>query len=90
MEILNDDHGKAILVFTVVTIIFLPLSFVTSFLGMNTSDIRNQTSGQGLFWTIAIPLAVFVTLIALGLAFREQIGQGFEDLLASVRKRKRS
>lgn len=41
-------------------------------------------------WTIAIALAVFVTLIALGLAFRDQIGQGFEDLLASVRKRERS
>jgi hypothetical protein len=28
-----EDHGKAILVFTIVTIIFLPLSFVSSFFG---------------------------------------------------------
>lgn len=34
-EITEEDHGKAILVFTIVTVIFLPLSFVTSFLGMN-------------------------------------------------------
>lgn len=34
VEINDDDHGKAILVFTVVTLVFLPLSFVTSFLGM--------------------------------------------------------
>lgn len=37
-----EDHGKAILVFTIVTIIFLPLSFVSSFFGMNFSDIRDM------------------------------------------------
>ena len=31
VEINDDDHGKAILVFTIVTLVFLPLSFVTSF-----------------------------------------------------------
>ncbi|KAF2189049.1 hypothetical protein K469DRAFT_626882 [Zopfia rhizophila CBS 207.26] len=57
-EINEEDHGKAILVFTVVTIIFLPLSFVTSYLGMNTSDIRDMSNKQSLFWEIAIPLTV--------------------------------
>jgi hypothetical protein len=57
-EINDEDHGKAILVFTVVTIIFLPLSFVTSYLGMNTSDIRDMEDKQSLFWEIAIPLTV--------------------------------
>jgi len=33
-EINEEDHGKAILVFTIITGIFLPLSFVTSYLGM--------------------------------------------------------
>ncbi|KXT14936.1 hypothetical protein AC579_3067 [Pseudocercospora musae] len=37
-----EDHGQAILVFTVVTIIFLPLNFVSSFFGMNFSDIRDM------------------------------------------------
>ena len=59
-EINEEDHGKAILVFTVVTIIFLPLSFVTSFLGMNTSDIRDMNNTQALFWEIAIPLTAMV------------------------------
>ena len=54
-EINEEDHGKAILVFTVVTIVFLPLSFVTSYLGMNTTDIRNMGSTQTLFWEIAVP-----------------------------------
>lgn len=34
LEINEEDHGKAIMVFTVVTVVFLPLSFVTSYLGM--------------------------------------------------------
>jgi hypothetical protein len=59
-EINEEDHGKAILVFTVVTIIFLPLSFVTSYLGMNTSDIRDMNNSQALFWEIAIPLTAVV------------------------------
>lgn len=56
LEINEEDHGKAIMVFTIVTVIFLPLSFVTSFLGMNTTDIRDMGSSSTLFWAIAIPL----------------------------------
>ena len=55
-EINEEDHGKAIFVFTVVTVIFMPLSFVTSYLGMNTSDIRDMENKQSLFWAIALPL----------------------------------
>ncbi|KAL4971763.1 hypothetical protein BDW66DRAFT_164757 [Aspergillus desertorum] len=39
VDIIQEDHGKAILVFTIVSTIFLPLSFVSSYLGMNTADI---------------------------------------------------
>lgn len=70
VEILDDDHGKAILVFTVVTLVFLPLSFVTSYMGMNTSDIRNQDAGQGRFWMIAAPLTSLVLGLALLLGYR--------------------
>jgi len=62
IEIYKEDHGKAILVFTLVTAIFLPLSFVTSYLGMNTADIRDMANTQTLFWKIAVPL----TSITLG------------------------
>ena len=48
-----EHHGKAVLVFTIVTIAFLPLSFVASNLGMNTNDIRNMTKNQSLFWIVA-------------------------------------
>ena len=64
-----EDHGKAILVFTVVTIIFLPLNFVSSFFGMNFSDIRNMEKTQWLFWAVAICVTVGVVASSVFLAF---------------------
>ncbi|CAI6314333.1 unnamed protein product [Periconia digitata] len=64
-----EDHGKAILVFTVVTIIFLPLSFVSSFFGMNFSDIRDMERTQRLFWIVAGSLTVATVAFSIFLAF---------------------
>ena len=64
LEVQQENNGNAIIVFTIVTIIFLPLSWATSYLGMNTTDIRDLEKGQWLFWAIALP----VTSIVIGLA----------------------
>ncbi|KAJ4359827.1 uncharacterized protein N0V89_000383 [Didymosphaeria variabile] len=64
-----EDHGKAILVFTIITIIFLPLSFVSSFFGMNFADIRDMDRTQGLFWIIAGSLTAGTVAFAIFLAF---------------------
>ncbi|KAK0878679.1 hypothetical protein LTR87_007540 [Friedmanniomyces endolithicus] len=69
VNIRMEDHGKAILVFTVVTIIFLPLSFVASFFGMNVTDIRNTTRTQSLFWVVAVCLTFGVVSLSIFLAF---------------------
>lgn len=75
-----EDHGKAILVFTIVTIIFLPLSFVSSFFGMNTSDIRDMQTSQWVFWVVAVALTVTVVAFAMFLAFYG--GSMYESLLS--------
>ncbi|EME85400.1 uncharacterized protein MYCFIDRAFT_213846 [Pseudocercospora fijiensis CIRAD86] len=56
----KDRQEAAIMVFTVVTLIFLPLSFVASVFGMSTSDIRDMSQGQWLYWAVAIPVTVVV------------------------------
>jgi Mg2+ and Co2+ transporter CorA len=56
-------------VFTIVTIVFLPLSFVSSFFGMNTNDIRNMTSNQSIFWIVSCALTVGVVGFTVFLAF---------------------
>ncbi|KAF2649273.1 hypothetical protein K491DRAFT_735215, partial [Lophiostoma macrostomum CBS 122681] len=83
-EINEEDHGKAILVFTVVTIIFLPLSFVTSYLGMNTSDIRDMDQKQSLFWEIALPLTALTMGSILFIAYN---GDELRERVSSVYRR---
>lgn len=84
IEINEEDHGKAILVFTLVTIIFLPLSFVTSYLGMNTADIRNMNNKQTIFWEIAIPLTAVTVGSILLVAYN---GDDLRDSITSAARR---
>ncbi|KAJ5453203.1 Mg2+ transporter protein CorA-like/Zinc transport protein ZntB [Penicillium cf. griseofulvum] len=64
IEILEEGHGKAIRVFTFVTVFFLPLSFCSSFMGMNTADIRDTKFDQTIFWEIAIPSTIVILTLA--------------------------
>ena len=70
IDIKIEDHGKAILTFTIVTIVSLLLPFVCSYLGMNTADIRSTTSTQSPLWYTALPLASVLMLTAWTLAFQ--------------------
>ncbi|KAJ6031654.1 hypothetical protein N7540_002386 [Penicillium herquei] len=69
VDIIQEDHGKATLIFTIVATIFLPLSFVSSYLGMNTADIRNMDAKQILFWEVATPFTVVVVSVVLLVAY---------------------
>lgn len=51
-------------IFTLVTIVFLPMSSIAAIFGMNTSDIRDLDWGQGLFWAVALPTTAVVLLLA--------------------------
>ncbi|KAJ5173902.1 uncharacterized protein N7500_001833 [Penicillium coprophilum] len=83
VDVRQEDQGKAILVFTIVTVVFMPLSFVTSYLGMNTNDIRNMASSQTLFWTISAPLTVGIITIVLAVAFQiDRIREFFDAFWA--------
>ncbi|KAL9594822.1 MAG: hypothetical protein Q9219_006813 [cf. Caloplaca sp. 3 TL-2023] len=49
-----ESNNQAILVFTVVTVIFLPLSFFTSYFGMNLNDIVDTDKQQSYFWKLHV------------------------------------
>ncbi|UPX15079.1 uncharacterized protein EKO05_0005542 [Ascochyta rabiei] len=85
LEINEEDHGKAIMVFTIVTIVFLPLSFVTSFLGMNTTDIRDMGSSSSLFWAIAVPLTAVTMGSILYIGYNgDELRDTFSSLYRTV------
>ncbi|KAL8823816.1 MAG: hypothetical protein Q9191_005525 [Dirinaria sp. TL-2023a] len=73
ISIKSETNDRAILIFTVVTIVFLPLSFVTGYFGMNTNDIRNMGSGQGLFWAVELPFTFLIISCALFAAYFERV-----------------
>lgn len=69
-EIMNEENSRAIFIFTMVTVIFLPLSFIASYLSMNGGP-SEKTWGktQALFWQISAPLAVTIGVFCLVVAW---------------------
>lgn len=50
---------------TIVTIIFLPLSFLTGYFGMNFTDMPSIEHNENYFWQIALPVAFVVILFLM-------------------------
>lgn len=65
VETLQDDNSKAIFIFTMVTVLFLPLSFVAGFFGMNVVGISGTTSTVSHYWEIALPLTFGLIILCV-------------------------
>ena len=61
----EDNNAKAMYIFTLVAVVFLPVNAVSSILGMNVADIRGTTRSSSLFWEIAIPVTLAVPVLCL-------------------------
>ncbi|EGR51556.1 uncharacterized protein TRIREDRAFT_45688, partial [Trichoderma reesei QM6a] len=79
MEWTKDKQENAIYAFTLVTIIFLPLSAISSIFGMNTNDIRNMNFDQWLYWAVALPVTIII--IIAGLWWMDELGNATEWLI---------
>jgi len=73
LAIVSDSQNKAIMVFTGVTIVFLPLSFFTSYYGMNLTGIVGTPRGEGYFWKVCGTVTLFIVLFVVLGAFRHHI-----------------
>ncbi|KAI0117112.1 hypothetical protein F4814DRAFT_415281 [Daldinia grandis] len=65
IEVTKDRQEAAVYAFTMVTIIFLPLSTISSIFGMNSSDVRDMDLGQWAYWAAALPTTIAVIIIGL-------------------------
>src|ERR1700744_1060334 len=70
LAITADIQNKAILVFTGTTIIFLPLSFFTSYFGMNLQGIINTNRDETWFWKVCGTVAFMIVVVSMMYAFR--------------------
>jgi uncharacterized membrane protein len=84
IAIRTDFMNKAILVFAVVTIVFLPLNFFTSYFGMNVQGIRESKHGERYFWTVAGSSTVIIIVIVSLYAFKHKIRDKYEDMKRNV------
>ncbi|KAF2252850.1 hypothetical protein BU26DRAFT_210735 [Trematosphaeria pertusa] len=69
----TTSQGKTLLVFTTVTIIFLPLSFIAGFFSMNAREINGYERPIRQIMAIMIPSTVAVLSIAVAVAYAGKI-----------------
>jgi Mg2+ and Co2+ transporter CorA len=66
-----ESNNKAILAFTVVTIIFLPLSFFTSYFGMNLQGIIDTQRTERYFWGVCGTLTALIVSFTVIFGFKD-------------------
>ena len=69
IETQQDANGRAILIFTLITVLFVPLSFVAGFFGMNVAGINPTTSTTTHFWAVALPLTGGIIALSIFILF---------------------
>jgi uncharacterized membrane protein len=84
IAIRTDFINKAVLVFAVVTIVFLPLNFFTSYFGMNVQGIRESIHGERYFWAVAGSSTVAIFFIVSLYAFKHKIRDKYDDMKRNV------
>ncbi|ROW01897.1 hypothetical protein VMCG_05556 [Cytospora schulzeri] len=74
------EQGKAIMAFTIMTIIFTPLGFFTSFFGMNNASTGSEWMTLGRQCLYMFCLSAFIIIIVLVLAFNRRLRQPVTSL----------
>lgn len=63
----------------IVSVIFLPLSFLTGFFGMNFEFLTNRLETRDEFWLLAVGLQLVAVLGSLFLLHRSRIWRRLRD-----------
>ncbi len=67
-------HGRSIMLFTIVTIIFLPMSVLATIFSMNVKQFNTGSSlSLGYISAILFPVSIAIAALALVLAFNESL-----------------
>jgi Mg2+ and Co2+ transporter CorA len=61
-------QSRSVLIFTALTIIFLPLSFFTSYFGMNLTDLAKANHDSKFFWMVCGPISGAIVIAVFAIA----------------------
>ncbi|EEH18517.1 hypothetical protein PABG_07577 [Paracoccidioides brasiliensis Pb03] len=86
LTIVRDSQQRAIMLFTAVTVIFLPLSFCTSYFGMNLQGISDTSRSEQYFWYVCGTAGFLVVSIISVYAFWHPV----KDHLAVMREHRKA
>ena len=79
---ISETQNRALFLFTIVGILFIPFGAVTGYWGMNLEDIRNSGWTQKHFWRlcggVALPVSLWFVAWALWRWRREKVRAGNE------------
>lgn len=64
-NVISAYQNESMKQLTVVTIIFLPLSFMTGYFGMNITNFPSINNNESYFWIVATPVSVVVGLFLM-------------------------
>lgn len=69
---LASAQSRSVMIFTIFTVIFLPLTFFTGLFGMNTREWEAETPTLGFIGAIALPSSFAIIALSLIAAFSTQ------------------
>ncbi|RYO76773.1 hypothetical protein DL766_005304 [Monosporascus sp. MC13-8B] len=85
--VIAAKQGQTIMVFTIVTIIFLPMSFIAAFFAINLPEWEGTLSiGYVSKYMFGIGLGISIPLIAMAITFTD-IAHGMRGLLAYAKQK---
>ncbi|KAK1249258.1 hypothetical protein MKX07_002774 [Trichoderma sp. CBMAI-0711] len=69
MTLEAEKQGRTLMVFTIVTIVFLPLSFIAAFFAIPTKEFDNNSLTLGYVSKITFPLSAAISLVFIAIGF---------------------
>ncbi|MFJ9641486.1 CorA family divalent cation transporter [Streptomyces sp. NPDC101206] len=78
-SLVSGDQNGVINRLAIVSTIFLPLTFVTGFFGMNFAYLTSELESRAVFWLLAVGLQVLFLLAALYVLHRTGLWRRLQD-----------
>ncbi|MFJ3308742.1 CorA family divalent cation transporter [Streptomyces sp. NPDC086549] len=78
-SLVSGEQNGVINRLAIVSVIFLPLSFLTGFFGMNFTYMTDELESRVVFWLLAVGLQIVVVFIALYVLHRTKLWRRLRD-----------